>query len=253
MSNRKKKVRLDILLVEREQARDLAEARALIMAGKVVVNDQRRDKPGESVAEDAHIRVKQDGRFVSRGGDKLAGLIEDLQLQSAISGTKALDIGASTGGFTDCLLHFGAREVCAVDVGTNQLAWELRQNPKVKVFEQTDIRHMEAEDLQGVQVVVADVSFQGLSRVIPSLLTKLQAPSVLFLLLVKPQFELPRELIPPGGIVEDPDLHRQVMEKLEADFTELGIQPETWRPSRVKGRQGNQEFFFVGTYKTTAQ
>lgn len=235
--------RLDAILVERGLAGDLKEARSLIMAGKVIVNDQRVDKPGTSFRQSVHVRVKEGGRFVSRGGDKLQGALVDLGMLEWVAGRSILDIGSSTGGFTDCLLQAGARRVVAVDVGTNQLAYELRTDPRVTVFEKQDVRTLNLESMPIMDLVVADVSFNSLSRLAEAF-WKIQAASPLtYLLLVKPQFELDVELVDHGGVVPSVELQMQAVKQVQDAFADLGGSDFESCPSKVAGRTGNQEHF----------
>ncbi|MEN9834710.1 MAG: hypothetical protein RL011_903 [Pseudomonadota bacterium] len=241
---RRLKKRLDLTLVEKGLADTLEASRALIMAGKVLVNDQRRDKAGELVAADAVVRVKEASRFVSRGGEKLDAALADLQLADVLSGLTVLDIGASTGGFTDCCLKHGAARVIALDVGSNQLAWELRTNPKVTVLEQTDVRQFVPSEHPRVQFVVADVSFNSLARLAAAIVAAAPGDGVHFLLLVKPQFELSRELVPEGGVVNEPDLRQLAATQVSQAFAAVGLGQSKIIDCRLPGRAGNHELFF---------
>ncbi len=241
---RREKKRLDLVLVERGLADSLDASRALIMAGKVLVNDQRRDKAGELVATDAAVRVKEASRFVSRGGEKLAAALDDLQLTDTIAGLTVLDIGASTGGFTDCCLKLGAAHVIALDVGSNQLAWELRTDKRVTVLEQTDIRQFVPTQHPKVDFVVADVSFNSLARLATAVVAAAPGENVHFLLLVKPQFELPRESVPDGGVVIDPHLRQVAAQQVIDAFAAVGLSQGRTIDCRLPGRAGNQELFF---------
>jgi 23S rRNA (cytidine1920-2'-O)/16S rRNA (cytidine1409-2'-O)-methyltransferase len=236
------KARLDAQLVARGLAGDLSEARALIMAGSVVVGDQRVDKPGAMISVDQPLRLKEQGRFVSRGGDKLAAALADLGLEDRLKGAVVLDIGASTGGFTQCCLALGAAQVLALDVGTSQLAWELRQDPRVTVLEQTDIRAFAPGDHPRVTFVVADISFNSLARLATAI--HAAAPTAHdFVLLVKPQFELDRDEVPAGGIVDDAKLRQRAVDRVVAAFAGIGLAPLRSVASQVAGRGGNQEIF----------
>ncbi len=237
------KARLDQLLLERGLAESLETARALIMAGSVVAGDQRVDKPGTLVARDVPLRLKdQGGRFASRGGDKLFAALEDLGLLEALKGANVLDVGASTGGFTDCCLQLGARHVIALDVGTGQLAWELRKDERVTVLEETDIRDFSRAAHPPVDWVVADISFNSLARLAEPLVAA--APGAAFLLLVKPQFELARRQIPDGGVVLDPALRDLAVKQVEAAFAAVGLKGGATVESKLAGRAGNREIFF---------
>lgn len=237
------KIKLDVRIVRDGLANDLAEARALIMAGKVVVGDQRIDKPGTPVAEDESVRIKGQRRFVSRGGDKLWGAVEDLGLQGRFQDAVVLDCGASTGGFTDCSLQLGARKVYALDVGFNQLAWSLRSDPRVVVREGCDIRDVDAVIDESLSIVLADISFNSLDRLLPAIRNAVPAQGVDYLLLCKPQFELVGELVPEGGVVNDPSLRAQALAIVETAMAREGLVIQSSVESRLKGREGNQEIF----------
>lgn len=240
---RKGHVRIDELLVARGLAPHRDKARALVMAGQVLASEQRVKNPSETFPVDVALRITGQERFVSRGGDKLLGALEDLGLVDRVRGAHALDVGASTGGFTDCLLQLGATAVLAVDSGTNQLAWSLRTDSRVRVFENTDIKTFMAPELGNVDWVVADVSFQSLARVLEILVPRLAPEGVTYVLLVKPQFELPRDMIPPGGVVADEAARAEAVTMVRAALHRLGLQTIKVVPSRVIGRTGNQEFF----------
>jgi 23S rRNA (cytidine1920-2'-O)/16S rRNA (cytidine1409-2'-O)-methyltransferase len=239
------KIRLDQALIERGLALDPKQAQALIMAGQVLVNEQRAAKPGDMIREDARLRLKPTRQFVSRGGDKLLGALQDFGLVTAISGAVAIDVGASTGGFTDCLLQMGAAKVYAIDVGTNQLAWRLRQDSRVEVMEKTDIRAVAGELDAAVRWVVADVSFNSLSRLLPNMLIAAPGVDVHFLLLIKPQFELQGADVPPGGVVSDAAARERARQAVARRLTELGLTCLGLYESRVLGRMGNQESFVL--------
>lgn len=240
---KRKKARLDDELVRRGLADAKKTAQARIMAGDVVVDDQRVDKPSTMIYQDAVVRLKDDGPFVSRGGDKLFAAIEDLGLKEQFKDKIVLDVGASTGGFTDCCLQLGAARVIAVDVGTNQLAWTLRNDPRVLSVEQTDIRTYEAPKDLTFDWVVADVSFNSLAR-LASAIVKL-APQARLLLLIKPQFELPRELVPSGGVVTNNDDRHAALELAKSALEECGKKITAQIDARVAGRSGNREIFVL--------
>lgn len=242
--DKRRRKRVDQLLVERGLADSLDLARALVLAGKVVAGDQRVDKPSVLISADVAIRVKGESRFVSRGGEKLRAALEDLGLLDALHGKTVLDVGASTGGFTDCCLDLGADRVIALDVGTGQLAWELRQNPKVSVLERTDIRDFDPAAYPPIDVVVVDISFNSLARLAPALRAAAPGKGVLFLVLVKPQFELPRGMIPSGGVVTDDDARRQALAAVKAAFAALDLPSGQALDARVSGRAGNREIFY---------
>ncbi len=240
---KKPKSRLDESLVRIGLADAIETAKALIMSGDVVVDDQRVDKPGTLVSEDAKIRLKDDGRFVSRGGDKLLAAVEDFGLLDRFKDAKVLDVGASTGGFTDCVLSLGAAHVTALDVGTAQLAWKLRQDPRVTSIEKTDIKKFVPNAGSSFDWVVADLSFTSLAKMIPDIVRA--APRAKMILLIKPQFELPRDLIPEGGVVTN-DKHRQLAVSLvEEACKKEGCVVDGLKEARVTGRQGNREIFIL--------
>lgn len=235
------RIRLDLALVERGLCPSREQAKRLIMAGEVLVGEEVVSKPGWLVRRDAALRVRQPPRFVSRGGLKLEGALDHFGLD--VTGFVALDIGASTGGFTDCLLQRGAAKVYAFDVGTNQMVWKLRSDPRVICRENFNVRHLQPEDLpEVVDLIVADVSFISLTLVLPGPIAALK-PGGQALVLVKPQFELSREEIGAGGIVRDPALHAKACARLQA-FVEA--RPELrWQglvESSIQGTDGNREF-----------
>jgi 23S rRNA (cytidine1920-2'-O)/16S rRNA (cytidine1409-2'-O)-methyltransferase len=233
--------RLDLSMVKRRLAASRQRAQAMIMAGKVWVNDILVDKPGTQVMDRDRIQLKEaDMPFVSRGGLKLAGALDALQMDPG--GRICLDVGASTGGFTDCLLQRGAARVYAVDVGYGQLAWSLRQDPRVVVIERTNIRHMPPSVIgEPIDLVVIDASFISLKIVVPAALRFLR-PEGEILALIKPQFEVGKGRVGKGGVVRDPALHDQVILDLSLFFTELGLDVAAVVPSPVLGPKGNREF-----------
>lgn len=241
--NPPKKHRLDEELVRRGIADSKKTAQAWIMAGDVIVDDQRVDKPSTMISEDAVVRLKDEGLYVSRGGDKLYAAIEDLNLKDAFHGKIILDAGASTGGFTDCCLQLGAERVIAVDVGTNQLAWKLRTDPRVLSVEQTDIRTYEAPAGVLFDWVVADISFNSLSRLVESIVKI--APKARLLLLIKPQFELPRDRIPSGGVVVDEEDRKEALQLAVTALEHAGRRIVAQVDARVAGRSGNREIFIL--------
>jgi 23S rRNA (cytidine1920-2'-O)/16S rRNA (cytidine1409-2'-O)-methyltransferase len=249
-SNKENKIkaRLDTLIVDKGLVKSRHRARALIMAGKVWVNDIPVDKPGVSVSVQARILVKEDDNpFVSRGGLKLEKAL--LTLPVPVKGLTCLDIGASTGGFTDCLLHYGAAKVYAVDVGYGQLDWTLRQDPRVIVIERTNIRYLPYERInEKVDLVVADTSFISLKIVIPSA-EKFMRDETLVLALIKPQFEAGKHHIGKGGVVKDPEVREKVIEDIKAFFQERGYRINLVVPSPVLGPKGNMEYILSLNYK----
>lgn len=233
--------RADLVLVERGCFASREQARAAILAGEVRVGDHVVRKAGELIAQDAALRVAERPRFVSRGGDKLLGALRTFALDPA--GMRVVDVGASTGGFSDCLLQSGAESVCAIDVGYGQLAWSLRQDPRVTVYERTNIRNVDAEAVGApFDLAVADVSFIGLGLVLPRLIA-LVRPAGQVLVLVKPQFEAGKGRVGKGGVVRDPLVHRDVLERMLTAVSRegLAVQGLAWSP--IKGPEGNIEFW----------
>ena len=235
------KERIDKLMVQRQLAGSRERARALIMAGRVLVDDQPVDKAGTQVDQDASIRLKgEDIPYVSRGGLKLARALEAFQVTAA--GRTALDVGASTGGFTDCLLQEGARKVFAVDVGYGQLAWKLRDDQRVINLERTNIRHLTPDQLDEIpDLAVIDASFISLEKVLPST-TALIKPGSDIIALIKPQFEVGKGQVGKGGVVRDPDQHAQVIEKIKLVAAQAGCQVVQLCESPILGTKGNREF-----------
>jgi 23S rRNA (cytidine1920-2'-O)/16S rRNA (cytidine1409-2'-O)-methyltransferase len=235
------KKRIDQLLVERGLAPSRARAQALIMAGLVFAGEKRVDKPGQQLAEDAAIEVRgRDHPWVGRGGVKLAHAIEAFALDPR--GAVAMDIGSSTGGFTEVLLEHGADHVFAVDVGTNQLAWKLRTDPRVTVLEQTNARELTAQQIdRPCDWVVCDASFIGLAKVLEVPL-RLASPHCRLVALIKPQFEVRKGEVGKGGIVRDPALHQRVCDEVSAWLEEGGWRIDGIIPSPITGSEGNVEF-----------
>lgn len=232
------KVRLDVLVAERGLAPSREAARRMIMAGEVCVAGEVHDKPGTRVARQAMVEVRQAPRFVSRGGDKLAAALAAFPLE--VGERVCADVGASTGGFTDCLLQHGARRVYAIDVGYGQLDYRLRSDPRVVVMERTNARHLAALD-EPVSLVVADVSFISLRYLLPVMRGWLASPADL-ILLVKPQFEAGKGQVGKGGVVRDPETHHRVLaDVLEAAQAERFAVGGLIR-SPLKGPAGNTEF-----------
>jgi 23S rRNA (cytidine1920-2'-O)/16S rRNA (cytidine1409-2'-O)-methyltransferase len=240
--------RLDLLLVERAFADSAQKASAMILAGEVQVDGQRAEKPGTPIAENARIEViSRMQKFVSRGGTKLEGAVQDFAINPAQC--VCLDIGSSNGGFTDCLLQNGAARVYAVDVNVEQLDWKLRQNPCVIPIRR-NARELRAEDLpESVDIVVIDVSFISVRKVISPALA-VAKPGAVFLILIKPQFELGREEISTGGIVKDQKLHDQAIQTVRECVESIGLEYLGVRPSHLPGAEGNQEYFLHACKKT---
>jgi 23S rRNA (cytidine1920-2'-O)/16S rRNA (cytidine1409-2'-O)-methyltransferase len=238
MTAKPRKVRLDELVLARGLAASRTQAQRLILAGQVRLGDQVADKVGQLVAEDAPLRVEQGLAYVSRGGLKLAAALAAFGVQPA--GWVCADIGASTGGFTDCLLQHGAGRVYAVDVGYGQLAWSLRNDPRVISIERTNIRLLESLP-EPVMLATADVSFIGLGLVLPNIV-KLLAPDGQVIALIKPQFEVGKGQVGKGGVVRDPKLHRAVIQTVLAQAGACGLAPGGVIRSPITGPAGNVEF-----------
>jgi len=219
-------------------------ARAMIMAGKILVNNQPVDKAGFFVsATDSVVSKERDIPYASRGGLKLEGVLQSLELNP--KGCICLDVGASAGGFTDCLLQHGASRVYAVDVGYGQLAWKLRQDPRVVVIERTNIRHMSTETIpEPVDLVTIDVSFISLKIVVPAV-TAFMDKDARILALIKPQFEVGKNQVGKGGVVRDRKLHLEVVENLSEFFHAEGFSLGRVLPSPILGPKGNREFFIL--------
>ena len=217
----------------------------MILAGVVRVEDRVARKASESVAPDARLAVGEKPRFVSRGGEKLAGALDELGLD--VVGKTAIDVGASTGGFTDCLLSRGARQVYAIDVGYGQLDWRLRQDRRVVVIERQNIRELPGTLVpEAVSLAVVDVSFISLALVLPTV-CRLLAPSADVVALVKPQFEVGKGRVGKGGVVRDPELHREAVETVRAVAVRLDLLERGFVESPLRGPRGNREFFLYWT------
>jgi 23S rRNA (cytidine1920-2'-O)/16S rRNA (cytidine1409-2'-O)-methyltransferase len=235
------KRRADQLLVDRGLAESRQRAQALILAGLVYAGERRIDKAGETVADDTEIDVRgRDHPWVSRGGVKLAHALEHFAID--VSGLIALDIGASTGGFTDVLLSRGAAKVHGVDVGRAQLAWKLRQDPRVVIHEGVNARYLSAAQIpEPVDIVTCDASFIGLSTVLPAALA-LAKPKALLVALIKPQFEAGPKAVGKGGVVRDPEVHRAICDAVAAWVGSQGWTVVGVSESPIKGPAGNREF-----------
>ncbi len=250
-----KRERIDKLLVERGLAQSRAKAHALVMAGNVLVEEQRIAKPSDSVPVDAEIRIKGAGdpasRFVGRGGLKLeAALIEfDIDVRDL----RCLDVGASTGGFTDCLLQRGARHVVSIDVGHNQLDWRLRSDPRVEVREGLNARYLTAENFDHkFDIAVMDVSFISATKIMPALVDLLIEGGQL-IVLIKPQFEVGRSEVGSGGIVRDPEKHARVIDEVNTAAAKLGLQVGKVIESPIRGADGNTEFLALYSKSGSSQ
>jgi 23S rRNA (cytidine1920-2'-O)/16S rRNA (cytidine1409-2'-O)-methyltransferase len=235
------KIRLDRLLLDRGLAPSRERARALILAGQVLVNGAPVAKVGTLVPAEAAVTLKSpDQPYVSRGGLKLVAALDHFQID--VTGLAAMDVGASTGGFTDCLLQRGVARVYAVDVGYGQLAWRLRQDPRVIVSERTNIRHLPREAIpEEIDLVVVDVSFISLKLVLPQVILFLRSGGAI-VALVKPQFEVGKGLVGKGGVVREPELQLQVVAEIKAFAETLGLEAVGVIPSPILGPKGNQEY-----------
>ena len=233
------KTRLDRLLVDRGLAESREKAQALIMAGEVLLNGQKAAKPGQSVAEDASVEVLARPPYVSRGGFKLAAALRHFGIH--IAGEICLDIGSSTGGFTDALLQAGAARVHAVDVGAGQLAWALRTDPRVVLHEGINARELSYADIgELVAFIACDVSFISATLILPAAVPLLQ-PAGRMVILIKPQFEVGKGQVGKGGIVRDPALHQAVCERVENAARQFGFDTAIME-SPILGAEGNKEF-----------
>ncbi|MGH2812475.1 MAG: TlyA family RNA methyltransferase [Actinomycetota bacterium] len=235
--------RLDREMIRRGLVRTREDALRLIENRQVLVQGAFAVKPTTLIARDASLHVlPSEHRFVSRGGDKLEGALEDLGV--SVEGKRCLDAGAGTGGFTDCLLARGASHVTAVDVGYGDFDWRLRNDPRVTLWERTNLRRAEGDSLGGpFGLVVADLSFISLKMVLDPLVAA--GSDADFLLMVKPQFEAPRDEVGEGGIVRDPAVWGRALRAVAAALTERGLRMSAVVPSRVLGARGNQEFFVL--------
>jgi len=236
-----RKDRLDALLINRGLCDSREQGKRLVLAGEVKVDGRVVDKPAERFGEDAVVEIKEKPKFVGRGGLKLEGALEHFGI--IVTGWTCLDVGASTGGFTDCLLQRGAAKVHAIDVGTNQLVWKLRNDPRVVSKEKFNARNLEEEDLgEKVKLAVMDLSFISLTKVLPAVFGVLEEGGAV-ICLIKPQFELQKEDVGRGGIVQDEALRERSVEKIRLFVSER--HGRIWRgviPAQISGMDGNQEF-----------
>ena len=234
-------IRLDQALVQRGFFSSRQQAQTAIMAGEVKVNGHVAAKPSDFVKDETEISVAARSRYVGRGGIKLEGALKHFGI--SCGGKVALDIGASTGGFTDCLLQNGARKVFAVDVGHGQLAWKIRNNPRVVVLEKINARHLSRKEIpEPIDISVIDVSFISLTLILPNAF-QLLTPDGVILALIKPQFELAREDVGRGGIVRSTELHEKAQQKVAGFAEAMGARVGGLFPSSIAGTDGNQEFF----------
>jgi len=249
--------RIDKLLVDRGLSQSRTRAQAMVMAGVVLVDDQLVNKPSDSFPHDANIRIKgagdQAARYVGRGGLKLEAALREFQLDG--NGLTCLDVGASTGGFTDCLLQYGARKVIAIDVGHNQLDWRLRTDPRVELREGVNARHLKFEDFgQKFDLVTIDVSFISLTKILPAIVPLLTERGRI-IALIKPQFEVGKGEVGKGGIVTDAGKHQQVIKQIDRAAEELGLKVCGLLESPIRGAEGNREFLalYEGTPGSTTK
>ena len=241
-----KKKRIDELLVENGFAESIEKARALVMSGVVLAGEKRVEKSSETIAHNADVRIKgreTEIKYVGRGGLKLEKALREFHIQP--NEYICLDVGSSTGGFTDCLLQHGAKKVCAVDVGTNQLVWNLRRDARVEVRENVNARHLKAEDFaQNFDLIVMDVSFISVSKIFPALLPLLSETGKI-ITLVKPQFEIERGKIGAGGIVRDAEKHREIVARVNQSAENIGLKVVKTIESPILGAEGNKEFLVL--------
>src|SRR5437870_1740366 len=252
-----KRERIDKLLVDQGLATSRTKAQALVMAGVVLVDEQLVPKPSETFAINSNIRLKGAGdpasRYVGRGGVKLEAALRDFQID--VAGLICLDVGASTGGFTDCLLQQGARKVVAVDVGHNQIDWRLRNDPRVEVREGVNARHLEPEDFdQKFDLVTIDVAFISATKILPAVVPVLTERGRI-ITLIKPQFEVGKGEVGKGGIVTDAGKHQQVIKQIDRAAEELGLKVCGLLESPIRGAEGNREFLalYEGTPGSTTK
>lgn len=244
---RERPERIDKLLVQRGLAESRTKAQAMVMAGVVLVNEQQVRKPSDTIAADAEIRIKGGddpaARYVGRGGLKLETALREFQID--VANLNCLDVGASTGGFTDCLLQHGARHVTAVDVGHNQIDWRLRTDRRVEVREGVNARYLKPADFKTqFDLIVMDVSFISARKILPAIVSLLKKAGRL-VLLIKPQFEVGRGEVGKGGIVRDPEKHARVIEEVGQAAKELGLLERKVIESPIRGADGNVEFLAV--------
>ena len=243
------KTRLDKFLVERGLVPSRERAQALILAGRVLVNEQKVEKPGAAVAEDATVRLLGDDlRYVSRGGLKLEAALEHWEVD--LTGRVCADVGASTGGFTDCMLQHGAAAVLAIDTGYGQIAHKLRVDPRVTLLERTNARKLERQQVTlAVTFLAMDVSFISATLVLPAVVEAMRATLTEAVVLVKPQFEAGREHVGKGGIVRDAAAHRLAVERVHAAVAELNGEEIEVMDSPLLGAEGNREFLLHARWK----
>ncbi|MBI5902754.1 MAG: TlyA family RNA methyltransferase [Deltaproteobacteria bacterium] len=238
---RPEKERIDVLLVEKGLAQSRHKAQALLMAGKVLVDGVTVDKAGKEVARESAITLKEEMPYVSRGGVKLAGALDNFAVD--VTGFTVMDVGASTGGFTDCLLKRGARFIYAVDVGKGILDMRLRNDPRARVLEERNIRHLDPSEIpEPIDLAVIDVSFISLDKVLPRV-REFLGEGGRVLALIKPQFEVGKGQVGKGGVVRDPEKHREVVEKIKGFSASIGFNVIATAESPITGAKGNREFW----------
>ena len=249
-----KRERIDKLLVERGLAESRTKAQAMIMAGVVLVNEQRVEKPSDQIATDSPIRIKRaddpTSRYVGRGGLKLEAALKEFQID--VRGLVTLDVGASTGGFTDCLLQHGAAKVFAIDVGHNQIDWRLRNDPRVEVREGINARYMGPQDFpRPFDLAVIDVSFISVVKILPAVVPLLQ-PNAFLVVLIKPQFEVGRGEVGSGGIVRDAEKRLRAVDQVNQFAPGLGLELRGVIESPITGAEGNIEYLAHYSYHPAA-
>ncbi len=237
------KERIDKLIIEHGFTESLEKARALIMSGKILVNEQRVEKPSEQFPREAKIRIKDENaesKYVGRGGLKLERALQEFQVD--VKNFVCLDVGASTGGFTDCLLQHGAKKVVAIDVGINQLDWKLRNDSRVEVRENINARYLEPKDFaEKFDLIVMDVSFISVKKIFPALVPLLKDTGKL-ITLIKPQFEVRRDEVEKGGVITDKKKHERVVKEINASAEENNLKVLGVISSPILGAEGNKEF-----------
>jgi 23S rRNA (cytidine1920-2'-O)/16S rRNA (cytidine1409-2'-O)-methyltransferase len=249
-----KRERIDKLLVERGLAESRTKAQAMVMAGVVLVNEQRVEKPSEQISPDSQIRIKRaddpTSRYVGRGGLKLEAALREFQIDAR--GLVCLDVGASTGGFTDCLLQNGAAKVFAIDVGHNQLDWRLRTDPRVEVREGLNARYLDPQDFSlNFDLVVVDVSFISVTKILAALLLLLK-PDADLVILIKPQFEVGRGEVGSGGVVRDKEKRIKAVANIHGFARSLGLDLKGTMESPITGAEGNIEYLAHYSYHPAA-
>lgn len=242
-----RKIKIKELLLAREIVTSEKEAEAHILAGNVLVNEQKIQKGSDLVSEDAEVRLKKTSKYVSRGAEKLAGALKDFGLDREFAGCCVLDVGASTGGFTQIALESGAKKVVALEMGNNQLAWELRKDSRIEVHERTSVKDFVPESTNFDWILV-DVSFTSVARIVDALARLGTKGKTRALILVKPQFELPVQFVPEGGVVLDDALRQKAVSLATVALEKVGVKVMGAKDSRLPGTNGNQEIFILCSY-----